>query len=80
MCFVCTLPNSFVDWLVLILTPFSLKGKNKLSPVLFSDFRRFSFFKERKAARLSKEAIKQLHSETQRLIRGKTCMERGINY
>uniref|UniRef100_A0A8C3LV74 Claspin n=1 Tax=Chrysolophus pictus TaxID=9089 RepID=A0A8C3LV74_CHRPC len=29
----------------------------------------FSFLKERKAARLSKEAIKQLHSETQRLIR-----------
>uniref|UniRef100_A0A8C2YEV3 Claspin n=1 Tax=Coturnix japonica TaxID=93934 RepID=A0A8C2YEV3_COTJA len=29
----------------------------------------FSFLKERKAAKLSKEAIKQLHSETQRLIR-----------
>uniref|UniRef100_A0A8C0GLE9 Claspin n=1 Tax=Chelonoidis abingdonii TaxID=106734 RepID=A0A8C0GLE9_CHEAB len=29
----------------------------------------FSLFKERKAARLSKEAIKRLHSETQRLVR-----------
>lgn len=35
----------------------------------------FVFFKERKAAKLSKEALKKLHSETQRLIRGKeTCM------
>lgn len=48
------------------------------SHILLSDFRGLSFFfffssvKERKAARLSKEAIKQLHSETQRLIRGKT--------
>ena len=31
----------------------------------------FVFFKERKAAKLSKEALKKLHSETQRLIRGK---------
>jgi len=31
----------------------------------------FVFFKERKAAKLSKEELKKLHSETQRLIRGK---------
>lgn len=28
----------------------------------------FVFFKERKAAKLSKEALKKLHSETQRLF------------
>jgi hypothetical protein len=32
----------------------------------------FVFFKERKAAKLSKEALKKMHSETQRLIRGNT--------
>lgn len=54
----------------------SFLGKSRLLRDIFLDksinvVSLFVFFKERKAAKLSKEALKKLHSETQRLIRGK---------
>lgn len=49
---------------------FSLEDGNELS--------KGSARKERKAARLSKEALKKLHSETQRLVRGHIHVTAGI--
>ena len=61
----------------------SFLGKSRLLRDIFLDksinvVSLFVFFKERKAAKLSKEALKKLHSETLRLIRGKETITVNI--